>query len=169
MVCSRVQPAGAPSVPLREFTVMNSTIVSPAWMPAGSVMCASVRLPALLAAATNDSTGSAALAAGTGLSPKTASALDQRRDEDWDETRARTRRHLECRHAWNPRFFGPSSREPVPYLQPNVVFSPTRARNGSSPGPGVLAFLPGYGAETVKVFVMLAVLPQPSVVVSSTV
>ena len=66
---------------------MNSTMVSPAWMPAGRVMLWAVRLPALLEAATNDSTGSAALAAGTGLNPSAArvvaSAVTSTRTSRW--------------------------------------------------------------------------------------
>ena len=53
---------------------MNSTIVSPGWIPAGRVMLCVVRLPVALVAPTKDNTGSAALAAGAGLRPNTASA-----------------------------------------------------------------------------------------------
>ena len=50
--CSRVQPAGLPSVPVSELVVMNSTSVSPAWTVAGIRTTWLVRLPELLAAAT---------------------------------------------------------------------------------------------------------------------
>ncbi len=75
LLCSRVQPAGLPSVPLSEFVVMNSTIVSPAWTVAGRRTTWPVRLPELLAAATNDNVASAAFAAGSGARPSAAIAV----------------------------------------------------------------------------------------------
>src|SRR4051812_39722205 len=75
LLCSRVQPAGVAMVPVMEFVDRNITIVSPACTVAGSRTTCAVRLPKLLAAATNDSVGSAALAAGTGESPRTESAV----------------------------------------------------------------------------------------------
>ena len=73
-VCSRVQPAGPVSAAVPLFVEMNSSRVSPAWTVLGTVTVCAVRLPALLAAPTNESAGSTALAAGTGPRPSTASA-----------------------------------------------------------------------------------------------
>src|SRR4051794_40224255 len=86
--CSRVHPAGVAMVPLMELVDRNSTIVSPACALAGSLTTWAVRLPKLLAAPTKDSVGSAALAVGTGESPRidravartaTMAARDRRR------------------------------------------------------------------------------------------
>ena len=54
---------------------MNSTIVSPACTAPGIATVWLSRLPALLEAATNDNTGSAAFAAGTGLNPRAARVM----------------------------------------------------------------------------------------------
>ena len=100
--CSRVQPAGLPSVPVRELTVMNSTRVSPACIPLGRVTVWFSRLPTLLVAPTNDNTGSAAFAAGTGLNPKAASAVANTHDESRHEPAPSRRGHAWCRHGWSP-------------------------------------------------------------------
>src|SRR3954454_8107544 len=72
---SNVQPGGLVMVPLIELVDRNMTMVSPAWTVAGSRTTWAVRLPKLLAAATNDSVGSAALAVGRGERPRTESAV----------------------------------------------------------------------------------------------
>src|ERR1700709_686779 len=73
--CSSVQPAVLPMVPVIEAVDRNITIVSPAATLAGSLTTWAVRLPKLLAAPTNDSVGSAALAEGSGERPRTDSAV----------------------------------------------------------------------------------------------
>ena len=95
LLCSRVQPAGLPRVPLSELVVMNSTIVSPAWTVAGSRTTWLVRLPALLAAATNDSVGSAAFAAGTGAEPEHGEGHGESGDEGRDGPTLSRRGHAE--------------------------------------------------------------------------
>ena len=81
-------------VPLSELVVMNSTSVSPFWRPAGSATLWLIRLPTLLVAPTNDSTGSAALAAGSRAEPECGERGDQRRDENWDEPCASPSGHV---------------------------------------------------------------------------
>src|SRR4051812_33433840 len=73
--CSNVQPAGLVMVPLIELVDRNMTMVSPACTLAGSLRTWAVRLPELLAAPTNESVGSAALAAGRGERPRTERAV----------------------------------------------------------------------------------------------
>ena len=72
---NNVQPAGVPNVPVKEFVVMNNTIVSPACTPPGNTTVWFTRLPALLADPTNDNTGSAAFATGTGPNPNAPRAV----------------------------------------------------------------------------------------------
>ena len=73
--CRSVQPAGLAMVPVIEFVDRNMTMVSPACTVVGRRTTWAVRLPELLAAATNDSVGSAALALGSGERPMTESAV----------------------------------------------------------------------------------------------
>jgi hypothetical protein len=62
-------------VPVMELVDRNITMVSPACRLAGSLTTWAVRLPELLAAPTNDSVGSTALAVGSGERPMTERAV----------------------------------------------------------------------------------------------
>ena len=170
LFCSTVQPAGSPRVPAIELAVMNSTIVSPAWTVAGSLMTWAERLPKLLAEPTYDNVGSAALAMGAGPAPSAARAATMA-VMSTGTSRVRVRADAWCADMpWNPPLNGPSVSKPVQYLRPDVVVSPTRARNGSSPAPwGAKRSCRNYGAVTVMSLVIVVNLPQPSVAVSVTV
>ena len=75
LLCSRVQPAGSPRVPLSGVDGQEQQ-QGVAGLDRGRETCTVwlVRLPALLAAATNDSVGSAASARGAGLRPRAGRA-----------------------------------------------------------------------------------------------
>ena len=73
LLSRRVQPEGLPRVALSEAVVRKTRRVSPACTVPGTCTVWLVRFPALLAAATNDSVGSAASARGAGLRPKAGS------------------------------------------------------------------------------------------------
>ena len=118
--CSKVQPAGLPSVPLSEFVVMNNTRVSPAAAVAGTRTVCESRLPAALAVATWERVGSAASARGASGQADQWQCRDQSGHEE-DSPLASANSHEVLRHELGtPRYQESvlTPRAPVPYPHP---------------------------------------------------